>query len=243
MKRTNLDRSPKIQKKNRSDGNDLTNSEIPNDRTNFTKTRYDKDTRDSKQSSNEKVIWGKSEDDESKKDPNMEDETVVKVKPNFGLTGALAKDEFTGNCINGVVLKYSIPLDSAKPTQMWRLYVFKDDKVMETFHIHRQASYLAGRDRRVADIILEHPSCSSQHAVFQYRKVKVQIDDDDAEESEVEVVKPFLMDLSSTHKTMLNGKQIDDCRYYELREKDVIRFGGSSREYVILHASSNDQDM
>mmetsp|Transcript_1436 Transcript_1436/g.1971 ORF Transcript_1436/g.1971 Transcript_1436/m.1971 type:complete len:231 (+) Transcript_1436:2-694(+) len=187
--------------------------------------------------SDDKVLWGTSNEETEGKTDDAEEK---KYKPNFGLTGALAKDELTGNNIGGVVLKHSIPLDSAKPTRLWRLYIFKDENIMETIHLHRQSSFLAGRDKRVVDIILEHPSCSSQHAVIQFRKVKVQPLND--EDDEIEVVKPFLMDLSSTHKTMLNGKHIEDCRYYELREKDCIRFGGSSREYVLLHAHSNEED-
>ena len=38
------------------------------------------------------------------------------------------------------------------------------------------------------------------------------------------VVKPYIMDLGSTHKTFLNGNEIEDSRYYELREKDLIKF-------------------
>ncbi len=37
----------------------------------------------------------------------------------------------------------------------------------ELLHIHRQSAYLVGRDRLVADIAIDHPSCSKQHAVFQ----------------------------------------------------------------------------
>ena len=185
--------------------------------------------------------WGKEIDNVSS-DVEKAEEEVVKAKPNFGLTGALAKDERTGNIVNGVVLKYSVPLDSAKPNRLWRLYVFKDDKNIETFHLHRQASYLMGRDKRAVDIILEHPSCSSQHAVIQFRKVKVPTNEDEDDDEEREEIKPYLMDLSSTHKTTLNGKQIEDCRYYELRQKDCIKFGGSSREYVLLHATSTEND-
>ncbi|CDW85578.1 smad nuclear-interacting protein 1 [Stylonychia lemnae] len=48
------------------------------------------------------------------------------------------------------------------------------------------------------------------------------------------VIVPYLMDLESTNKTMLNGDAIEPARYYELREKDVITFGESKREYVIM---------
>ena len=37
----------------------------------------------------------------------------------------------------------------------------------DVLHIHRQSAYLFGRDRAVVDIVLEHPSCSKQHAVIQ----------------------------------------------------------------------------
>lgn len=37
--------------------------------------------------------------------------------------------------------------------------------------IHRQSVYLFGRERRVADIPTDHPSCSKQHSVLQFRRV------------------------------------------------------------------------
>jgi smad nuclear-interacting protein 1 len=42
------------------------------------------------------------------------------------------------------------------------------------------------------------------------------------------------MDLESTNKTFLNGEPIEPARYYELREKDVLKFGESQREYVVM---------
>ena len=39
----------------------------------------------------------------------------------------------------------------------------------EPLYIHRQSCYLFGRERRVADVPTDHPSCSKQHAVLQYR--------------------------------------------------------------------------
>lgn len=47
-------------------------------------------------------------------------------------------------------------------------------------------------------------------------------------------MKPYLIDLKSTHGTFLNHKKIDDSRYIELMEKDVVRFGASTREYVLM---------
>lgn len=36
--------------------------------------------------------------------------------------------------------------------------------------VNRQSAFLFGRDRVVADIPLDHPSASKQHAVLQYRQ-------------------------------------------------------------------------
>ena len=53
-----------------------------------------------------------------------------------------------------------------------------------------------------------------------------------------EHVLPYLMDLESTNGTYLNGERIEGARYYELRHKDVLRFGESTREYVIMNSIS-----
>jgi smad nuclear-interacting protein 1 len=44
------------------------------------------------------------------------------------------------------------------------------------------------------------------------------------------------MDLESTNGTFLNEERLDPARYYELRASDVIRFGSSTRDYVLLNA-------
>jgi smad nuclear-interacting protein 1 len=197
------------------------------------------------------VVWGNAatEAELDAQATASEGGNVVKEKANFGLSGALAEDEATGNMKNNVVLKFCQPLDSASPDKMWRFYVFKGDDILETLHLHRQSSYLVGRDERVADVVLAHPSISKQHCVIQFRKVEVvaAARGPSAEERELgilarqqpqrrTVVRPYIMDLQSTHKTFLNGTALDDSRYYELREKDSLKFGMSSRDYVLMCA-------
>lgn len=48
------------------------------------------------------------------------------------------------------------------------------------------------------------------------------------------VVKPFIIDLESTNGTQVNDQTIPTSRYFELRLSDVIKFGESTREYVLL---------
>ena len=91
---------------------------------------------------------------------------------NMQTSGKLLEDT---NVINGVTVKYAEPPEARKPRIKWRLYVFKGDEELPILYIHRQSAYLMGRDRKVADIPLDHPSCSKQHAVLQYRLVDYKV--------------------------------------------------------------------
>uniref|UniRef100_G3TX16 Smad nuclear interacting protein 1 n=1 Tax=Loxodonta africana TaxID=9785 RepID=G3TX16_LOXAF len=164
------------------------------------------------------------------------EEAPVKEKPSFELSGALLEDT---NTFRGVVIKYSEPPEARIPKKRWRLYPFKNDEVLPVMYIHRQSAYLLGRHRRIADIPIDHPSCSKQHAVFQYRLVEYTRADGTVGRR----VKPYIIDLGSGNGTFLNNKRIEPQRYYELKEKDVLKFGFSSREYVLLHESSDTSEV
>ena len=55
-------------------------------------------------------------------------------------------------------------------------------------------------------------------------------------------VLPYIIDLGSANGTYLNNQKIEAQRYVELKEKDVLKFGYSSREYVLLHENSDGGD-
>jgi len=161
-------------------------------------------------------------------------EAKEKQKPSFELSGKLAEET---NRVAGVNLLYSEPPEARKSEIRWRLYVFKDGEPLnEPLYVHRMTCYLFGRERKVADVPTDHPSCSKQHAVLQYRLVeKEQLDG-----MMTKKIRPYLMDLDSTNGTFINGNRIEPRRYYELFEKDTIKFGNSSREYVLLHENSTE---
>ena len=46
---------------------------------------------------------------------------------------------------------------------------------------------------------------------------------------------PYLMDLGSTNGTFVNNERIKPKVYIELYENDVIRFGLSTREFVLMN--------
>ena len=97
--------------------------------------------------------------DKSIENLSTEQPTEKEDGVNFGLSGKLLEDT---NTVNGVVVKYSEPQEARKPRTKWRLYVFKGNEELPILYIHRQSAYLLGRDRKVADIPLDHPSCSKQ---------------------------------------------------------------------------------
>jgi len=162
------------------------------------------------------------------------DAPMDKKKPDFGLSGALAKDQSgTGgsNVYKGVLLKFQEPQEARTPNTLWRFYVFKGEEQIDTLHVSKQSAYLFGRNEEIADIPLQHPSCSSQHAVLQYRALP-------HKETGKLSCQPYLMDLESTNGSFINGVRIDSARYYQLKKEDVLRFGASTREYVLLTANT-----
>eukprot|EP01018_Ginkgo_biloba_P000086 Gb_31066 [translate_table: standard] len=159
----------------------------------------------------------------------LEAKQKEKHKPSFELSGKLAAET---NKVRGVTLLFNEPPDARKPTIRWRLYVFKGGEALnEPLYIHRQSCYLFGRERRVADIPTDHPSCSKQHAVIQFRLVEKEKPDGTLSKQ----VRPYLMDLGSTNGTLLNDNRLEPQRYYELFEKDTVKFG-NSRYAIVWHS-------
>lgn len=190
---------------------------------------------------------------ESSEEQKEDDDAKPLPKASFSLqlSGKLAK---AANSLNGVALKYSEPKDAKIPDKYWRLYVFKNGSITsEPLRIHRQSKLLIGRDEKVCDLPLLHHSISKQHAVIQFR-LKSANKGKNQEESDVQhrsihenpQIVPYIIDLESTNGTFLNAQRLESARFVELREKDTLQFGESTREYVLLHSGSvlegNEED-
>jgi len=170
---------------------------------------------------------GKGKDGKGKATGKDGEDPEPKEEPNFEPSGLLAVED---NSKNGVPLKFTMPPDSRQPSFKWRLYVFsKQNEEGKVLHIHRFPGYLFGKDRRVVDVPTDHPTCSKQHAVLHYRV-----------HSGTGSVRPYLMDLETVNGTFINGEKIEAAKYYEVKEQDRLKFGLSSREYVLLHTGSVD---
>ncbi|CDJ37374.1 forkhead-associated domain-containing protein, putative [Eimeria tenella] len=187
--------------------------------------------------------WGGKEIEKKERDKSQE-RFKPALKPTFEPSGLLAEDAGEAAATqmerNGVPLKHGPPADESLPDKKWRLYQFKkqhrkslaspDEEPGKVLHIHRRSWFLFGKDNRVADVLLLHPTVSKQHAVLQYRR-------------RFGNVVPYIIDLESTNGTYLNDERVEAARYIELREGDTLRFGKSTREFVLLHSGSVDVKM
>ncbi|KAF7596452.1 hypothetical protein BBP40_001759 [Aspergillus hancockii] len=162
-----------------------------------------------------------------------------KEKPNFAATGRLAAESNAVDVSGGgtVVLKYHEPAEARKAPakEPWRLYVFKGDDLLEVVELNERSCWLIGREKLVVDFPLDHPSCSKQHAALQFRYVDKRNEFGDR----IGRVKPYLIDLESANGSTVNGDSVPGGRYVEVRDKDVLKFGLSTREYVLMLARTD----
>ncbi|KAG6036875.1 hypothetical protein E4U41_005458 [Claviceps citrina] len=159
-----------------------------------------------------------------------------KEKPNFKTSGVLAAASNSVAQADGtsVVLKYHEPSEARKPPgrDEWKLFIFKGDDIVDTVDLSLRSCWLIGRETAVVDLPAEHPSISKQHAVIQFRYTEKRNEYGEKKGR----VKPYLIDLESANGTTLNHDKVPDSRYLELRDKDMVQFGHSTREYVIMLA-------
>ena len=159
-----------------------------------------------------------------------------KEQPNFGNSGLLAAASNSVAQADGstITLKYHEPPEARKPPSkdQWKLFVFKGEQIVDTVELSLRSCWLVGRETVVADLPAEHPSISKQHAVIQFRYTEKRNEFGD----KLGRVKPYLIDLQSANGTMLNQDKVPESRYLELRDKDMIQFGSSTREYVLMLA-------
>ncbi|PRW44332.1 Kanadaptin isoform B [Chlorella sorokiniana] len=99
----------------------------------------------------------------------------------------------------------------------YTLDILKTGQLLDTLRLGEQGHYTLGRAPN-NDIVLDHPSSSRLHAVIQFRSR------DGA---------AFLLDPGSTHGTYLNKQRIPAGKHVPLRVGDQLRFGESTRLYVL----------
>jgi len=95
--------------------------------------------------------------------------------------------------------------------------VMKDGEKIDTMTLGEKASYVFGRNADVCDYVLDHASVSRKHAAIVHHTNG----------------KLYLIDLESGHGTFLNEEQVKPNSPTSLQDGSSIRFGGSSKTYVV----------
>ncbi|CAL6378220.1 unnamed protein product [Bathycoccus prasinos] len=164
---------------------------------------------------------------------------LPKAKPTFELSSLLRQEANANE--RGTFIDYDEPEDKCAPERYGlrlRLYTFKgDEEIEKPISLANKSRYIFGRDRDAVDILTDHPSCSKQHAVLQFRNQRKT----DVYGETKDDVAGYLYDNGSTNKTKLNGKVIEAKKYYRLKGSDCVQFGSSTREYVVMDESLADK--
>lgn len=138
--------------------------------------------------------------------------------PNFAPSGILANYE---NRKNGEIMLYTEPLDCKVPDFHWQLFQFKDNEEDPIrVDLCDFSFFTIGRDN-ASTIKIAHQSISKQHGVIQFKQRKRE-------------VLPYLIDLNSKFGSSLNGKRVDSSRFYELRHKDLLKFGSFPDDFILI---------
>ncbi|KAJ2861497.1 hypothetical protein GGH94_004857 [Coemansia aciculifera] len=115
-------------------------------------------------------------------------------------------------------LNYDPPSNASQPRHQFTLDVVKDGTFMGTYSIPIERSYSTFGRLPICDYSMDHVSISRYHAVLQFT---------------TDQVLPSIIDLGSSHGTFVNKRQISSRVPQTLKIGDQIRFGASSRIWIL----------
>uniref|UniRef100_A0A3B3BU62 Solute carrier family 4 member 1 adaptor protein n=1 Tax=Oryzias melastigma TaxID=30732 RepID=A0A3B3BU62_ORYME len=133
-------------------------------------------------------------------------------------------------------IPYTEPLWGGCPSDsQYALEILKNGAIVDTVPLSHRSFFVVGR-LPVCDVSLEHPSISRYHAVIQYRAQA-------GEEGCVGEERGFYIhDLGSTHGTVVNKNKIPPKTYIRLRVGHVLKFGGSTRLFVLQGPEFDEEE-
>jgi pSer/pThr/pTyr-binding forkhead associated (FHA) protein len=135
-------------------------------------------------------------------------------------------------------LPYHEPSWSGLPEDRFVLEVIKNGSLINEINVTEKSFFVFGR-LPACDVVLDHPSISRYHAILQYRSSTKSLSDN--EQDPLFTSGFYLYDLGSTHGTLINKEKIRPKTYYRLRVGHMMKFGGSTRLFV-LQTNSRCQD-
>ena len=108
------------------------------------------------------------------------------------------------------------PLSSSN-LPLYFLEVIKDGCIIDKVDLCNKIYHIFGRQGDAVDVLLEHQSISRQHAIIHHN-----LDGS-----------LMIMDMKSAQGTFVNKKEIEKDMYIKLNVGDIVKFGQSTRMYVI----------
>ena len=127
------------------------------------------------------------------------------------------------------------PWGGKAPDTPYALEILKNGIIVDTVPLTKSSYFVVGR-LPVCDVSLEHPSISRYHAVIQYRGHAGE------GESVGEETGFYIHDLGSTHGTVVNKNKIPPKTYIRLRVGHVLKFGGSTRLFILQVTDDEDTE-
>ena len=122
-------------------------------------------------------------------------------------------------------MSYELPEWSEMPVGDFSLEVLKDGVIVETIKLEGKEYFILGRQPDVVDIQMDHPSISRKHAVLNFRN-------DNA---------VMLRDFDTPQGTFLNKKRCEKDIFYRVYVGDMIKFGCSTRQYIMCGPENQRQ--
>lgn len=144
-------------------------------------------------------------------------------------------------------LPYNEPTWSSTPSSPYVLTVIKNGTIIQTVELSHKPYHVFGR-LPSCDIQFEHPSISRYHAILQYRPQDKEDGESESDSNDCPRTEPvlsssisanpkeegfYMYDLGSTHGTFINKTKIQMRCYYRLRLGQMVKFGGSSRLFLL----------
>lgn len=127
----------------------------------------------------------------------------------------LTKPIIVSTPIQQPTLTYQEPEWAAPPTETFGFEIIKQGTVIGKSASITESKLVVGK-LSVCDLTLDHGSISRFHAVVQFKSNLV-----------------YIYDLASAHGTFINKVRIEPRKYVRLQVGDMVRFGESTRMYVL----------
>lgn len=138
-------------------------------------------------------------------------------------------------------LPYREPVWSSLPEEPSTLEIIKNGALMNEINLGAKNFFVFGR-LPTCDIVLDHPSISRYHAVLQYRSSE-KCPNISENQNHSSTSGFYLYDLASTHGTVINKEKIRPRTYYRIRVGHVMKFGGSTRLFLLQSARQGQDEV